>query len=629
MLCVSRFTQDPRGWSSGSCHGGKMTTNSEGSRGGATDRPKAGAPGAYVLVIIGVLYLGRDIFIPLALALLLAFVLTPVVQRLVRLGLHRIPAVAFAVLLALSTVAAVSALVGTQIVELAGQLPIYQKNITDKVSNLKSDLPGSNAFARLTATIETIREELSGTRLRTEGGSLTPNTPPKTEPVVVKLAPGPTSPLDTISNVLTPLLGPAGTAGLVLIFVIFILIEREELRDRFIKIFGGGNLQLTTGALTEAATRVSRYLVVQLVINVSYGVPIGIGLWLIGLPNAMLWGVLAAALRFIPYLGPWLAALFPLAIAIGVDPGWSIFLLVAALFIGMELVSNNILEPWLYGSSTGLSSFAIIVTAIFWTTLWGIPGLFLATPLTVCVVVIGRYIPGFSFLGDLLGSDPALSAQERFYQRLVAGNVEEAVELAESEIGDGPNEEFYDKIALTALRFAEHDRETTSETRRTVSATMTEVIQEVADSLHIDYPPATVSRKVVCIGGRTELDEAAAFIIADQLRQRGIPASVLPPSAVSRAVIGEIELADGDLVCLSYLSVRPEAYARYVGRRLKRRAPNVGLIVCSWSWCPDGDSETFADRIGAEACFDSLVAVEEWITSSFLNKRPPLSPKTE
>ena len=211
--------------------------------------------------------------------------------------------------------------------------------------------------------------------------------------------------------------------------MIFVLLEREDLRDRFIKLAGAGDLQKSTQAINDAAARVSRYLLMQLVVNLSYGIPIGIALYFIGVPNAVLWGLLAAVLRFVPYLGPFLAALFPIALAIAVDPGWTMLFWVVGLFLMAELVSNNVIEPWLYGSSTGLSSLAIIMAAIFWTTLWGPVGLFLATPLTVCLVVIGRYVPQLEFLGVLLGSDPVLAPEERLYQRLLAGNLEEAVEI--------------------------------------------------------------------------------------------------------------------------------------------------------------------------------------------------------
>src|SRR6185312_302358 len=238
--------------------------------------------------------------------------------------------------------------------------------------------------------------------------------------------------------------------------------------------------------INDAAARVSRYLVMQLIVNLSYGIPIGIALYFVGVPNAILWGLLAAVLRFIPYLGPFLAALFPIALAIAVDPGWTMLFWVIGLFLMAELVSNNVIEPWLYGSSTGLSSLAIIMAAIFWTMLWGPVGLFLATPLTVCLVVIGRYVPQLEFLGILLGSDPVLAPEEQLYQRLLAGNLEEAVEFAENYVDEYSSCELYDNVGIPALRLAENDRQrrtTDTNYRRLVADTAIFVVREVEDHI--------------------------------------------------------------------------------------------------------------------------------------------------
>ena len=428
-----------------------------GDRAPGTAPATAAAPaGAVLLIAVAVLYLGRDIFIPLALAVLIAFVLTPLVLRLRHAGLSRIPSVVAAVLVAFIVLGGVATVVGTQAMELAGNLPTYRRTIEEKLGALRRNVAGGGAVERVTGMLRDLRrviveprpapvEPVGRERQQVAG-------PPRREPIPVVIESGPTQPLDVAQTVLGPLLGPLGTAGLVIVFVVFILLEREDLRDRFIKLAGRGDLQRSTEAISDAAARVSRYLVAQLMVNVSYGVPIGFGLWLIGVPNAALWGLLAAVLRFIPYLGPWLAALFPIALAFAVDPGWWMLAWVIALFLIMELFSNNVVEPWLYGSSTGLSAFAVIIAAIFWTTLWGPAGLFLATPLTVCLVVIGRYVQGLEFLGVLLGNDPVLAPEERFYQRLLAGNVEEAIEMAEEAIAQSSPVAFLDAVALPALR---------------------------------------------------------------------------------------------------------------------------------------------------------------------------------
>jgi hypothetical protein len=428
------------------------------------------------------------------------------------------------------------------------------------------------------------------------------------------------------------------------VFLIFVLLEREDLRDRFIKLVGG-DLQKSTEALDEAASRVSRYLLMQLVVNVTYGIPIGIGLYFIGIPNAVLWGLLAAVLRFIPYLGPFIAAFFPLALAFAVDPGWSMLLWVAGLFLLIELVSNNAVEPWLYGSSTGLSSLAIITAAIFWTMRWGPVGLFLSTPLTVCLVVMGRYVPQLEFLGVLLGNDPVLAPEERFYQRLLAGNLEEAVEIAEDFVDEKSSTEFFDQVAIPALRLAENDRQrSTSDSRyrRVVADTAHAVVREVAEHVREQVPRTdgkdedaikksqasseAVVEPVLCIGGRTELDGAAADMVAEALRERGIGARVLAPISVSQDVIGQIDLAGVDVVCLSYLNPRPQVFARYVSRRLKRRAPNLTVVVCVWNMPPDlAPTEDLATQMAADAAVVSLEAAIGEIASRIQSEAEPIT----
>ena len=241
-----------------------------------------------------------------------------------------------------------------------------------------------------------------------------------------------------------PLVAPIATAGLVVVFVIFMLLQREDLRDRIIRLVGASDVARATEAMDDAAKRISRYLLMQLVINVLYGIPVGIGLYFIGVPNPILWGLLATVLRFIPYLGPVIAALFPIALSFAVAPGWTLPLLTIALFVTLELFSNNVLEPWLYGSSTGLSPVAVLVAAVFWTTLWGPVGLLLSTPLTVCLVVLGRHVPQLGFFDVLLGDEPALPPELKFYQRLLARDPEEATELAEEYLEDEPLEKLYD-----------------------------------------------------------------------------------------------------------------------------------------------------------------------------------------
>jgi predicted PurR-regulated permease PerM/GAF domain-containing protein len=614
--------------------------------------------GGIVLAIAG-LYFGRDLFVPFALAILLSFALTPLVNWLRRWRLPRIAAVLVAVTLAFIVIAGIAFVVGRQLVQLANNLPAYQTTITDKIRSLQASAPGGGIVDKVTTTIQDVGKEISGETASRSAPEQAPGSglgrSTAQEPVTVRLEAPQAKPLEIIQTVVGPLLAPLATAGLVVIFVIFVLLEREDLRDRFIKLAGAGDLQKSTQAINDAAARVSRYLLMQLVVNLTYGVPIGVALYLIGVPNALLWGLLAAVLRFIPYLGPFLAALFPIALAIAVDPGWTMLFWVVGLFLVAELISNNVIEPWLYGSSTGLSSLAIIMAAIFWTSLWGPVGLFLATPLTVCLVVIGRYVPQLEFLGILLGSDPVLAPEERLYQRLLAGNLEEAVEMAEDYADEHSSREFYDNVALPALRLAENDRQrSTTDTnyRRLVAETAICVVREVEDHIrdkattskeadepteHGRSPSATAERSpsVLCLAGRTELDRAAAEMMAQVLAERGIDARVLPPIAVSQGALGQLDIQGVDVVCLSYLHPQPQVYARYICRRLRRRAPHMKLVVCCWNLAPGtGQAEELKRQMASDAVFVSLEAcvdqVDAWLCRPVSpSEAPPILPDTE
>ncbi|WP_075217814.1 AI-2E family transporter [Mongoliimonas terrestris] len=595
-----------------------------------------------LVLAIGGLYFGQDIFVPFALAILLAFALTPLVTGLRKLRIPRIAAVIAVVAFALVVLATVAFVVGTQLVSLADNLPRYQYTIERKVDSLQSDEAGGGVLQRLTATLRDLGKGLERAEKKTDEAAANARgnagEEPEQEPIPVRVLPPDATPLEVIQTFVGPMLAPLATAGMVVVFLIFVLLEREELRDRFIRLIGAGDLQKSTQALNDAGGRVSRYLLMQLIVNFTYGIPIGIGLYFIGVPNAILWGLLATVLRFIPYLGPFLAALFPLALAFAVDPGWTMLVWVIALFLVVELISNNAVEPWLYGTSTGLSSLAIILAAVFWTTLWGPVGLFLATPLTVCLVAIGRYVPQLEFLGVLLGNDPVLAPEQRLYQRLLAGNLEEAVELAETYVASSSSREFYDQVAIPALRMAENDgQRSTSDAsyRRIVADTAICVVRDLADFIRdqkaaAEGKPAPEDddeqrkdKPVLCIAGRTELDRAAAEMVAETLREDGIGVRALPPIMLTQDALGQLDLTGVEVVCLSYLHPEPQVYARYVTRKLKRRAPSVKVIVCTWN-LPDEPDENRrrAGSTGADAIASSLTVAHGQI-SAWVRRSPP------
>ena len=375
-------------------------------------------------IIIGTLYLGREVFVPIALSVLLIFVLAPLVRLLQRWRMPRGLAVVAVVLLAFVGIFMLGGVIATQVTELAGDLPRYQFTMREKIKSLRGATAMSGTLERAADVLHDLGKELnkpkessapSGAPLQT---TIAPA--PDAKPIPVEVRQPPPTALESIAALLSPLIHPLTTTGIIAIFVIFMLLQREDLRNRLIKLAGSHDLQKTTAALDDAATRLSRLFLMQLAVNASFGVVIGVGLWVIGVPSPILWGILGAILRFVPYIGAIIAAVFPLALSAAVDPGWSMLLWTAALFVVVEPVVGHVIEPLLYGHSTGLSPVAVVASATFWTALWGPIGLILATPLTVCLVVLGRHVERLEFLDVMFGDRPALSPPEIFYQRMLA-----------------------------------------------------------------------------------------------------------------------------------------------------------------------------------------------------------------
>ena len=398
------------------------------------------------------------------------------------------------------------------------------------------------------------------------------------------------------------------------VFVIFMLLQREDLRDRILRLVGASDVARATEAMDDAAKRISRYLLMQLIINVLYGIPVGIGLYFLGVPNPILWGLLATVLRFIPYLGPVIAALFPIALSFAVAPGWTLPLLTIALFVTLELFSNNVLEPWLYGSSTGLSPVAVLVAAVFWTTLWGPVGLLLSTPLTVCLVVLGRHVPQLGFFHVLLGDEPALAPELKFYQRLLARDPDEATELAEEYLEDESLDKLYDAVIMPALGLAEQDRLRGSLDRATVQGIAEDtigVIEELAEEQ--ERPPDEVAAAptpaaILCIGARNGLDEAAAAMLAHLLQQGGLGATTLSRDAVTGRNLARLERQGVALICLSYVNPAATQHAHRLTRRLRQHfGPEVRIMVGLWAATPAAEGrEELMRAVGADLLATSL-----------------------
>jgi predicted PurR-regulated permease PerM len=579
-----------------------------------------------------------------ALAILLSFVLAPPVNFLQRLRVPRGVAVVGTVLFAFAIIFALGSLIATQLNRLAGDLPRYQSTIEGKIQSVRGVTGGSSTLERAAGMLQDLSKELDKPKIApgTEARGTVPvgpSSPTSITPIPVEVRQPDPSALENLRSLIAPLVSPLATTGIIIIFVIFILLQREDLRNRLIRLAGSHDLQRTTAALDDAAGRLSRLFLNQLLINTSFGVLIGAGLWLIGIPSAVLWGILAGVLRFVPYVGSVIAAAFPLALAVAVDPGWSMLIWTAVLFFVVEPAVGQVLEPMIYGRTTGLSPVAVVVSATFWTALWGPIGLILATPLTVCMVVLGRHVERLAFLDVMFGNRPALSPPEIFYQRMLVGDPTEAADNAEQFLKERSLSSYYEEVALAGLQLAQHDldrgaldgprlakiRDTVFEFVNDLSdqpdhkpseQRVTEDVEAAAaidampdDAVHADLP---VLRKadlvpewqgvnpVLCVAGRTPLDEAAAIMVSQLLTLHGLAARVEGPDALATANLFRMETAGVALVCLSYLDTTNIAHIRYAVRRLRRKLPRAIIMVGCWN-TNDGAERLDALRDGAKA----------------------------
>ena len=570
-------------------------------------------------IAVAALYFGREVLIPVTLAMLLSFVLSPLVELLRRIWLGRILSVVLAVVLALGLILALGSAIGTQVAQLSGNLPEYQTTIETKISRLRN------------ATIDKFSEKLgnfghhpSGSAPRSEAPVPAPTGAPaqgqQQEPVPVVVTQPAPSVLDIGKSVLEPMLYPVATAGIILVVTIFALLQREDLRDRAIRLFGSGDLHRTTVAMDEAGRRLSLYFLTQLGLNASFGVIVGAGLYFIGVPNPLLWGILGALLRFVPYVGSWIAAALPVVLAAAVEPGWSMAVWTAVLYAVTELIMGQAVEPLVYGHSTGLSPIAVIIAAIFWTWIWGPIGLIISTPLTLCLVVLGRHIERLEPFDVLLGDRPALTPTEGLYQRMLAGDPDEAEEQAERYLADQPLSSYYDEVVLEALRLAANDilRGTLEGPRlERFIASMDELINDLGERTDLPsetaeaekteveaaadrqvLPNAGAAREeveddrlapewqaetpVLCIAGRGALDELAARMLAQLLGKHGLKAGIVPHEAVSRTRIAALDVTGVAMMCISFISVGGTARLRYLLRRLRERQPAARLLLGRW-----------------------------------------------
>jgi predicted PurR-regulated permease PerM len=574
-----------------------------------------------VLGVVAALYVARAIFLPLALAILLTFLLAPVVRLLRDWGLPKAPAVVLVVLVSSVVLLGMGALVGQQVTQLAQKLPEYQYNVETKIGSLRS-AAGGGTMERISNFLRNINQEIQKKENTTQAPQPQPQpqSQPREEspkPVPVELRQPEPTPVQVIRSILEPLVEPLTTAGLVAIFVIFFLLQRQDLRARLIRLAGSHDLQRTTDAINDGAYRLSRYFLAQTALNILFGTIVGIGLTFIGVPNPVLFGILAVLLRFVPYLGAVIAAALPITMAIAVDPGWSMALLTAALFLVLEPLIGQVLEPLVYGHSTGLTPVAIIIAATFWTWLWGPIGLLLSTPLTVCLGVVGRHIPGLEFLDIMIGDEPPLTPAQSFYQRALAGDVDEAVDQAEQSLKRRSLSYVYDQVVLKALILAQIDvrrglldgdhvehinegvRELIANTDDDEDVTpapsggkkQAEASDDEEDEppsppdlpVLQDLPPEWSGTPILCVAGRGPFDGAVAMMLEALLAKHGLGCRREADAAVSSSNIVHLNGAGVKIVCLSYLDLGTSpAHLRHSVQRIRKRIPGVTLVVGLW-----------------------------------------------
>ena len=588
-----------------------------------------------VLIVLAVLFFARTVFIPLAFSVLLSFMLAPLVIRLRHWGLGRIPSTAIVVLVAFGILGVLGTIMASQLADLAHKLPEYQHNVENKIESISAS--GGGFIKRISGSFQKFADEL------TPPPASTHNQAPEERPVPVEIRRTSFSPVEAIQKILGSIVGALLNVVIVIVFVIFMLIQQEDLRDRLIRLAGSRRVNLTTNMLDDAAGRVSRYLLAQFVVNTGYGLLTGTVLYFIHVPNPLLWGIMAALFRYVPYVGIWVAAVMPAVVALAVRPGWVDVPIVFGVYFGVDLLMYNFAEPLLYGSSTGLSPLAVLVAAVFWTWLWGAAGLLLATPLTVCVVVIGHHVPNLEFLRVLLSDEPVLRPETRFYQRMLAMDAEEAGTVAEEFLKDKSLEELYDSVIVPALSLAEEDRHRgrLDEAKEQFIFQNTRILlEDVAErseeliaghngnkTMSPDkgegFAKITIENtgpaQVLCVPARDDADELAAFMLSQLLRKRGLAAKALTAGISPGAVIEEVERSHVTAAFVTGVPPFAFMHTRYVCRRLRNQFANLKLVAVFLTESEPGNSNRRPTAVDAtvsslaEAVSKAVALVEDGV----------------
>ncbi len=608
---------------------------------------------AALVTAVAALHFAREILLPIALATLVSFLLAPLAERLERWGLGRIPAVLAVVTVAFAVLGLLGWVVTSQLIDLSANMDKYRENIVAKV---RSVAHGSETFSRVAQTFEDVQNELTaddeqpddkrddeqgvGAGQGAESPAAEVNGDEPTTPqqritailkeesgvasdvddgaVAVKVVSLPPSPLAQVQGWLGPLVAPLTTAGMVVVLVLFMLLQREDQRNRLIRLFGVSNIHATTEALTDVVERVSRYLRMQFLINAGYGFSVGVGMAVIGVPNAIMFGVLSFSLRFLPYIGPWISAVLPVAVSLAISDGWTQPLMVVGWFVVLELIVNNVAEPMLYGNSIGVSGMGVILAAIFWTWLWGAIGLVLAMPLTVCLVVMARYIPALRFITVMLGDQPTLTIQERIYQRMLALDDDEVRELTLEYLDTASPVQLYDEVLIPALRLAEQDRHAgtlSDEQEGSVQEVARELIAELSEQAAPDATESPPKARVLCLPLRDEADKTAGLMLGQLLAAEGIETIIGGLDALTGERVEAVESTAADVVVVSILPPLPPRDGRLLCRKLRQRYPSLPIIVGFWNSSADEQSRRLLAAKGDGELVATLAEAVERITA--------------
>ncbi len=554
---------------------------------------------ASLFIVVAGLHFGQEFFVPFALSVLLTFALLPAVNLLQRTGLSRVLSVVATVGLAFGLLGGMGTFVVGQIGGLAGRIPEYKENIQAKVKSISG--PYSRTMGRFQGAVEEMKKGSAPS-----SGPDAPSLPKDRELLQVQVVERGADTAKLVGSLLGSAASLAGTSAVVFILVVFLLIYQNEIRDRLIRLAGGNDrITLATQTLDDAVHGVSRFLFLQAVLNVAHGLVFGIILFALGVPNALLWGFTATLLRFIPYLGPMLAGLFPILLSIAIFPGWGRPVLVAASIGALELVSNNMVEPWVYGKRTGLSPFAVVLAAIFWAWLWGPMGLLLSVPLTVCLMTLGKYAPGMGFLAVTLGDEPAFSPELQIYNRLLMGRTAEAAEVVEKASEGKPLSQVYDSFLIPVLHLAEEARLRSGldeERMDELLAAVAEIQDDLADAARLkaeeEGPPTPRGMHVVCLPAGDKADAAAGSMLAQVLALDGFRAAATPLERLAAPKVDLVEKGGVDIVVLSLLRSSTLTSGRYLYKRLRRRLPDIPIVIGIWGL--QGDLKDVESRLAPD-----------------------------